>query len=569
VDTSVHNNGLNTETSVEVFLLANSSGVDSKTISSLPNGAYESVLFYWTPTAEGLYNVTVYVLPEPGEYNTADNVASSWVRAVVYELSSDRPANAVTVDGYIHENEWQDAYKKHIYLHYENEYGPFIEYDLYVKNDGEFLYLAADGLDDLTDDPAKVGRLAFLFDVDYDKKPEPWRDTVYGFERNTLDPYYSVWLGTTWSIHFRINEPLEMATAFQISPNLVVPHWMYELKIPLQGEESIRTDPGQIAGIDLNKEARYDVGNLWPGLFCWPPISTFPLWERPPLVLASELMPLCVRGLDDRIYYRFYASSSGSWGDWDVVPSGATGDGPAAAVLGNELHLVVRGMDGSTLWHGTINLTDNTFSGWNSLSGATPSAPTLTSNGTVLCLVVRGLDYRIYHRYYEDDSWGPWYAVPTGATCDSPAAAMLEDNLYIVVRGMDGTSLWHIIVGCDGTVVRDWIGISGATSSRPVLTPSESSNKLYLVVRGLDDRIYYRDYTASGDSWGSWNPLPTGATCDGPGATLIGSVLRFVVRGMDGNSIWHGYLTDPADPESFTGWTPLSGATPSAPTLTG
>ena len=87
------------------------------------------------------------------------------------------------------------------------------------------------------------------------------------------------------------------------------------------------------------------------------------------------------------------------------------------------------------------------------------------------------------------------------------------------------------------------------------------------MVRGFDNRSYYRIHNSSSDSWDSWNALP-GATYDSPGAALLGNDLHNVVRGMDGNTLWHGYLTDPADPESFSGWTRLNGATPSAPTLT-
>jgi len=174
----------------------------------------------------------------------------------------------------------------------------------------------------------------------------------------------------------------------------------------------------------------------------------------------------------------------------------------------------------------------------------------------MLCLVVKGEDNSIYYRCY-NGSWGSWYTVPTGSTPDSPEAAMLGNNLHIIVRGMDGSSLWDIIVGCDGTVVRDWRQLSGATSSKPALA-SQGSDTLFLVVRGLDNGIYYRSYTGSTDSWADWKALP-GATIDGPGATVSGTQLYVVVRGADGNTLWCW---------DGNSWTMLSGATPSAPTLT-
>jgi hypothetical protein len=275
-------------------------------------------------------------------------------------------------------------------------------------------------------------------------------------------------------------------------------------------------------------------------------------------------MSLVVRGIDNRIYCRCWNGTD--WKDWAALP-GSTCDSPAVAMLGDELHVVVRGMDGSSLWHGYLTDPANvsTFSGWTLLDGATSSAPALTSNGTVLCLVVRGLDDRIYYRYYSG-SWGSWQAVPTGATFDAPAAAMLGSDLHIVVRGMDGSSLWHVVAN-DSGVVQDWESVSGATDSKPSLTANQVAGEVYLVVRGMDNTIYYRNCTGSTDSWAGWTGLPTGATIDGPAATIMGSELCTVVRGLDGSTLWCGDID--LETNNFTGWTLLSGATLSAPTLTG
>jgi PKD repeat protein len=266
---------------------------------------------------------------------------------------------------------------------------------------------------------------------------------------------------------------------------------------------------------------------------------------------------IVVRGMDYRIYYR-------AWnGGWMVLP-GATCDSPAATMIGNALHIVVRGMDGNTLWYGCLsNLADPcSFSGWTLLSGATHSAPTLTSNGNVLCLVVRGLDDRIYYRVRDScGCWENWSTVPTGVTVDSPGAALLGNDLHIIVRGMDGNSLWHTTVSCGCTSSPIWTLMSGATPSKPILAASQSSSELCLVVRGLDNRIWLREYCCS---WGDWNAL-TGATIDGPAATIANNKLCIVVRGIGGNSLWGEY--GDLGTSGFSYWTFLSGATQSAPTL--
>ena len=98
---------------------------------------------------------------------------------------------------------------------------------------------------------------------------------------------------------------------------------------------------------------------------------------------------------------------------WHDVP-GKTINSPAVALIDEELHIVVRGMNSDQIWHGYVNLNENSFSGWSLLSGSTPSAPTLTGNSTHLCLVVRGSNNVIYYRFYNLTSrlWGGWVGVP-------------------------------------------------------------------------------------------------------------------------------------------------------------
>lgn len=49
---------------------------------------------------------------------------------------------------------------------------------------------------------------------------------------------------------------------------------------------------------------------------------------------------------------------------------------------------------------------------------------------------------------------------------------------------------------------------------------------------------------------GDWMALP-GSTVDSPAAVMYGNELHIVVRGSDGNSLWYGYLTNPANSEAF------------------
>ena len=88
-------------------------------------------------------------------------------------------------------------------------------------------------------------------------------------------------------------------------------------------------------------------------------------------------MALVVAGMDDSIYVNTYHGAA--WLGWEALPQGSTFESPAATVVDDDLHLVVVGMDAVTLWHSTLDLESDEFSGWIWISGTTPSKPVLTS----------------------------------------------------------------------------------------------------------------------------------------------------------------------------------------------
>ena len=270
---------------------------------------------------------------------------------------------------------------------------------------------------------------------------------------------------------------------------------------------------------------------------------------------------LAVRGVDNSIYYRKYDVNADLWSTWHLLP-GATIASPAACIFENKLHLVVLGIDGTTLWHGNVNLETDQFSGWQILSGATTSAPVLTTNGTVLSIIARGLDNAIYIRNYKNDAWDAWNPVSSGLTGDTLAATFIGNNLHIIAKELNGTGMFDAIVRCDGIIIRNWILLSG--SSESALTLASGQGKDCLVARGLDNTIYYREYDIASDMWNAWSTLP-GATCDGTGATVVNGDLQIIVRGVDLYSLWQGFINITS--KVFSGWTLQEGATSSRPTL--
>jgi len=79
INATVYNAGGNNESSVEVRLLLNGTTVDFTTISQLSSAENRVVNFSWTaPGTPGIYNLTLYAPPVPGENLTSNNRAYRW-----------------------------------------------------------------------------------------------------------------------------------------------------------------------------------------------------------------------------------------------------------------------------------------------------------------------------------------------------------------------------------------------------------------------------------------------------------------------------------------------------------
>jgi len=73
---TIMNFGLSDETDMTVQLLVDNDVTDAASIDFLASGTTEKVTVFWNPAFEGIYNVTVWVEPVPGEGDTTNNVMS-------------------------------------------------------------------------------------------------------------------------------------------------------------------------------------------------------------------------------------------------------------------------------------------------------------------------------------------------------------------------------------------------------------------------------------------------------------------------------------------------------------
>lgn len=210
--------------------------------------------------------------------------------------------------------------------------------------------------------------------------------------------------------------------------------------------------------------------------------STFSGWtalsgatsSAPTLVADGRILALVLTGTDNHVYYRIYDTATQLWNNWKVISSGVTSDKPTAAIQEGQLFIAVRGitLGSNALWYGTVETNSGVFSGWKLLNGSSPSAPTLTamhtSNG--LYLMVRGQDNLIYINKWNGNAWQGWTSLPTGSTSNSPAIAVYENKLHLVVVGMDGTSLWYNSMNVNTNSWSTWTSLDGSSTSAAALT---------------------------------------------------------------------------------------------------
>jgi hypothetical protein len=265
-----------------------------------------------------------------------------------------------------------------------------------------------------------------------------------------------------------------------------------------------------------------------------------------------------VTGLSGGIFYSKF--NGAVWSPWFSL-GGYTEHPPSAVYYNGSIWIATRG-GGGGIWYGLLDTTTDSFSGWLPIPGSTPSKPALAAALDGVILAVRGEGNEIWINKFCENGWSGWVSIP-GATVDSPALATIGNTLHIVVRGADGYSLWHGLLDISTWPPRfiEWLNIYGVASSTPDLAVDNSSSTLYLIVKGLDNNIYFNTYTHS-MGWHGWINIPSGATDQGP-AVSIGENLYVMVKGLDGG-IW---LNIKEQGGSWRGWMNLPGATNLQPEL--
>jgi thermitase len=147
LNVTVINFGENDETNVVVQLLANDSLANSTSIGFLSSGVSYTTSLSWNPSAEGFYNVTVYVKPVAGETNLGNNVASKYifvgspVKAFVLHSAGNVDPDIITNWQFLN-TEWQSLGNKMVYVDYTTLNKDNITYEDIAKTAADVLIIS-------------------------------------------------------------------------------------------------------------------------------------------------------------------------------------------------------------------------------------------------------------------------------------------------------------------------------------------------------------------------------------------------------------------------------------------
>ena len=237
------------------------------------------------------------------------------------------------------------------------------------------------------------------------------------------------------------------------------------------------------------------------------------------------------------------------------IPGALSQQAPAMVAVGSTLYAVWCDASGNgNLWFGQSR---DGGTSWSTATNLSAAVPALASSSTASLALFNNKLYLGFLNGSDQlalSSWDPASGTPTlwstptvlsegtsNPTSNlSPALIANGDALSVVWVHGDGTS--QTLQGASSTTpdlavssgagpAFDWAPVAGATSpDTPALASSGST--VYMARRGSDNRLYWTASSDGGQSWGSWQPLPSGMTSnDAPSLAVVNGSLHLIYLG--------------------------------------
>ncbi len=172
---------------------------------------------------------------------------------------------------------------------------------------------------------------------------------------------------------------------------------------------------------------------------------------------------------------------------WGGVAAAAAGEGRIDLLTVNNVNAVL---------HATAPI-DQPWGSFSSIGGTINGTAAVSWATGRVDLFARGANSnKMYHRVLNGSTWGTWREIGTGFISGPGAATWGPDRLDVFAKGHDHQILHRF---WNGSQWSEWIdlGITG-TDDAPAAVSRRKGN-IELFIRGRDNKLYHRTYTADDD----------------------------------------------------------------------
>jgi|GEM_PF-1991461 len=277
-------------------------------------------------------------------------------------------------------------------------------------------------------------------------------------------------------------------------------------------------------------------------------------------------LDILANGFDLTVLHKAWDSQSG----WHPAPTektwwrhkGESVGRPAIISWGKgRLDLFTRGINGRVRHMAYDNGWHPAMDQWSDLGGSIAGDVAAVSWGfNRIDLFGRGYDGNVYHKAWDGQNWWPsltgWTSLGgAGVSSDPAVVSWTAGRLDIVVRGKEGDVLHKAWDGQNWyPSLTEWSSLGGKIplGSTPAIA-SRGVGRLDIAVRGMDNGIWYKSYSAQSGwfpSLDGFQPLGGSVTSSPDMASWGPNQLIIAARGADGHlkaRFWEGADWAPKD----------------------
>lgn len=268
-------------------------------------------------------------------------------------------------------------------------------------------------------------------------------------------------------------------------------------------------------------------------------------------VAGTTGKPLASTTFDNRLY--LFASGNGTttdiyansalaqqpFGGWGAI-GGQTDVAVGGTAFDSRLYLFSKGLGANHTIYFNFAFAQQPFFGWQAIGGQTDKTIAVTTFDSRIYLFAKGdgADHRIYlNNALAQQPFGGWVEVGgNGRTDEALAAVAFDGRLYVIAKN-DGQNAYSLNSALPQQPFGTWSGIPSTLKSgvtpRGALAAASYDNRLFLVARGSDGRVYWNS-ALSQQPFGSWAEIPGDQTTDvSPTVTVFDNRLYMAIKLAD------------------------------------